>query len=95
MGAEVYIEWKKRAIRDMWRLNARDRVRFIAKIGQYAIDPVSLAEQVIMLTGGRYRWLRVGNNRVIFNHGWPATTCKVRLLSPDHMSNGVFKRAEM
>ena len=51
----------------MRRLAARDRDRVIAKIEQYAIDPASLAKQVIMLTGSKYRRLRVGNYRVIFN----------------------------
>ena len=51
----------------MRRLGARDRDRVIAKIEQYAIDPASLAKQVIMLTGSKYRRLRVGNYRVIFN----------------------------
>ena len=63
----MYIEWRTRAIRDMRRLGARDRDRVIAKIEQYAIDPASLAKQVIMLTGSKYRRLRVGNYRVIFN----------------------------
>ena len=51
----------------MRRLGARDRDRVIAKIEQYAIDPASLAKQVIMLTGSKYRRLRGGNYRVIFN----------------------------
>ena len=61
------IEWGTRAIRDMRRLAARDRERIIAKIEQYAGDPASLARQVVALTGGPYRRLRVGNHRVIFN----------------------------
>ena len=60
------IEWGIKAIRDMRRLAARDRERVIAKIEQYASDPASLAMQVITLTGGKDRRLRVGNYRVIF-----------------------------
>ena len=60
------IEWGTRAIRDMGRLAPKDRERIIAKIEQYAEDPASLARQVITLTGGKYRRLRVGSHRVIF-----------------------------
>ena len=61
------IEWGTKAIRDMRRLDARDRERIIAKIEQYARDSASLANQVVTLTGGKYRRLRVGSHRVIFN----------------------------
>ena len=61
------IEWRTKAIRDMRRLAAPDRERVIAKIEQYAIDPASLAMQVITLTGGEHRRLRVGAHRVIFD----------------------------
>ncbi len=61
------IEWGSKAIRDMRRLPARQRDRIIAKIEQYAANPASLARQVVALTGGPYRRLRVGDYRVIFN----------------------------
>ena len=61
------IEWGNKAIRDMRRLPARERERIIAKIEQYAANPASLARQVVALTGGPYRRLRVGDYRVIFN----------------------------
>jgi len=67
MGPEMQIEWRTRAIRDMRRLDTRDRERIIAKIEQYASDPSALANQVVMLSGSRYRRLRVGNYRVIFH----------------------------
>jgi mRNA interferase RelE/StbE len=51
----------------MRRLDAQNRERIITKIEQYAINPASLARQVIMLTGRQYRRLRVGSYRVIFN----------------------------
>ena len=60
------IEWAARAIRDMRRLSERDRERAIAKIEQYALDPVSLARQVTPLTGSEYLRLRVGSYRIIF-----------------------------
>ena len=61
------VEWGIKAIRDMRRLAAQDRERIIAKIEQYATDPESLSRQVITLTGGKYRRLRVGSHRVLFN----------------------------
>ena len=61
------IEWGTSAIRDMRRLDPSGRERVIAKIEQYARDPASLARQVVTLTGGKYRRLRVGNHRVISN----------------------------
>ena len=67
VNMEMNIEWRTRAIRDMRRLDARNRERIIAKIEQYVTDPASLARQVIMLTGSQYRRLRVGNYRVIFH----------------------------
>ena len=67
VNMEMNIEWRTRAIRDMRRLDARDRERIIAKIEQYAADPISLARQVNKLTGSQYRQLRVGNYRVIFD----------------------------
>ena len=73
------IEWGTRAIRDMRRLAARDRERIIAKIEQYAGDPASLARQVVTLTGGPYRRLRVGSHRVIFNVEHDPTTTMVIL----------------
>ncbi len=66
MERRLTIEWSAQAIRDMRRLASRDRERIIVKIEQYAGDPASLANQVIALTGGRYRRLRVGDHRVIF-----------------------------
>lgn len=66
MERGLTIEWSARAVRDMHRLASRDRERIIAKIEQYAGDPASLANQVIALTGERYRRLRVGDHRVLF-----------------------------
>lgn len=76
------IEWRTKAIRDARRLDARDRERIIAKIEQYASDPTSLAMQVVTLTGGKYRRLRVGNHRVIFNieHDKATTMVILRVL---------------
>ena len=57
----------------------RDQDRIIAKIEQYAEDPASLGNQVIVLTGSRYRRLRVGDHRVIFNVEHGGTTVMVVL----------------
>ena len=75
------IEWGSKAIRDMRRLPARERERIIAKIEQYAGNPASLARQVVALTGGPYRRLRVGDYRVIFNveQGNPAIMVVLRV----------------
>ncbi len=75
------IEWGSKAIRDMRRLPARERERIIAKIEQYAANPASLARQVVALTGGPYRRLRVGDYRVIFNveQGNPAVMAVLRV----------------
>ena len=73
------IEWGPSAIRDMRRLDTRDLERIIAKIEQYARDPASLARQVVTLTGGKYRRLRVGNHRVIFNIEHGETTIMIVL----------------
>ncbi len=43
------------------------RQRIIGRIEQYAADPGSLANQVIALANSRYRRLRVGDHRVIFD----------------------------
>ena len=61
------IEWTAKAIKDMQRLTAQTRKRIVAKIEQYAKDPASLANQVILLTGSTNRRMRVGNYRVIFS----------------------------
>ena len=73
------IEWTPKAIRDMRRLVAQDRERIIAKVEQYARDPVSLANQVIMLIGSEYRRMRVGDYRVIFGIEYNKTTVLVVL----------------
>ena len=76
---ELAIEWSAKAIRDMSRLASRERERIIAKIEQYAEDPALLAKQVIILTDGKYRRLRTGDHRVIFNvESGEATTMVVR-----------------
>lgn len=77
----MQIEWSSRAIKDVRRLAPRNRERVIAKIEQYAGDPASLANQVITLTGGKYRRLRVGDHRVIFNveHGESTTMVVLRV----------------
>ncbi len=62
----MQIEWATKAVRDMRRLTARNRERIIAKIEQYAKDPVSLTNQVMRLTGSEYRRMKVGQYRVIF-----------------------------
>lgn len=51
----------------MRRIAPPERQRIIARIEQYAADPESLANQVIMLANSRYRRLRVGDHRVIFD----------------------------
>ena len=63
----MIIEWSAKAIRDMRRLASQDRERVIAKVEQYANDPESLANQVIILIGGNYRRMRVGSQRIIFD----------------------------
>ena len=75
------IEWGNKAIRDMRRLPARERERIIARIEQYAANPASLARQVVALTGGPYRRLRVGDYRVIFDveQGHPANMVVLRV----------------
>lgn len=75
------IEWGTRAIRDMRRLPPRERDRIIARIEQYAANPASLARQVVALTGGPYRRLRVGDYRVIFDveQGNPANMVVLRV----------------
>ena len=77
----MQIEWGTRAIRDMRRLDARDRERIIAKIEQYADSPASLARQVIALTGSDYKRLRVDHHRVIFTtqRGEPSTLIVLRV----------------
>ena len=51
----------------MRRIAPPDQQRIIARIEQYAADPESLANQVITLATSRYRRLRVGDHRVIFD----------------------------
>ena len=65
----------------MRRLAVQDSERIIAKIEQHAEDPASLSKQVTMLTGGKYRRLRVGDYRVIFSveHGETATMVILRV----------------
>ena len=67
MRQGITIVWSLKAIRDVRRLASRDRERVIAKIEQYAGSPESLANQVITLTGSKYRRLRVGGYRVVFS----------------------------
>ncbi len=62
----MQIEWATKAVRDMRRLTARNRDRIIAKIEQYAKNPVSLTNQVMRLTGSEYRRMKDGQYRVIF-----------------------------
>ncbi len=62
----MQIEWATKAVRDMRRLTARNRERIIAKIEQYAKNPVSLTNQVMRLTGSKYRRMKDGRYRVIF-----------------------------
>ncbi|MYB41132.1 MAG: type II toxin-antitoxin system RelE/ParE family toxin [Chloroflexi bacterium] len=75
------VEWGTRALRDMRRLAARDRERINAKIERYAANPASLARQVVAVTGGPYRRLRVGDYRVIFDveRGDPVVLAVVRV----------------
>ncbi len=73
------IEWSTKAMSDTRRLARRDKEGNIAKIAQYARDPTSLADQAITLTGGKYRRLRAGNHRVIFNLESSETASKIVL----------------
>ena len=73
------IEWTPKAIMDMRRLAVQNRERVIAKVEQYAREPASLANQVITLTDGEYRRMRVGNYRVIFSIEYNETTVMVVL----------------
>ena len=63
----------------MRRIAPPDRQRVIARIEQYAADPESLANQVITLATSRYRRLRVGDHRVIFDIERGATPAMVVL----------------
>ena len=63
----MIIEWSTKAIRDMRRLASQDREHVIAKVEQYAYDPESLANQAIILSVGKYRRMRVGSQRIIFD----------------------------
>ncbi len=78
-GKGLTIEWTPKALRDMRRLAVQDRERIIAKVEQYARDPDSLANQVIILTDSEYRRMRVGNYRVIFGIEYDKTTVMVVL----------------
>ena len=66
MKPGLQVEWETNAVKDMRRLSARVRDRIIAKIEQFAGDPMSLANQVVTLTDSSYRRMRVGNYRVLF-----------------------------
>ena len=66
MNSGGEIKWSARAIKDMRRIAVTDRTRIISKVEQYARNPSAFANQVIALTGGEYRRLRVGKYRVIF-----------------------------
>ena len=78
-GKGLTIEWAPKAIRDMRRLAAQDRERIIAKVEQYARDPASLTNQVIILTDSEYRRMRVGSYRVIFGIEYNKTAVMVVL----------------
>ena len=67
MKAVGKIEWATKAVKDMRRLAAPVRARIVAKVEQYAADPVSLANNVIQLADSRYRRLRIGSYRVLFS----------------------------
>ncbi|WP_299441417.1 type II toxin-antitoxin system RelE/ParE family toxin [uncultured Rhodospira sp.] len=61
------IQFSERAVKELSRLrppSLQDRV--VAKIKQYAVDPVSLGHQVKALAGREGYRLRVGDIRVIF-----------------------------
>ena len=73
------ISWSLKAIRDVRRLVPGERERVIAKIEQYAESPQSLANQVMILRGSRYRRLRVGDHRVIFSLQREETTSMIVL----------------
>ena len=70
MIGKLTIQWSAKSIKDMRRLSLHDRERVIAKIEQYVGDPELLANQAITLTGSRYKRLRAGNHRVIFDVKW-------------------------
>ena len=57
------IQWSPRAVREVRRIAPAERQRIIARIEQYAADPESLTNQVIVLATSRYRRLRVGDYR--------------------------------
>lgn len=85
-GQKMTIEWTVKAIRDMRRLAARDRERVIAKIEQYTENSTSLARQVITLTGGNNRRLRVGSYRVSFKVEQHGDTTTMVVLRVQHRS---------
>ena len=81
------IDWMIKAIRDMRSMTVRDRERIIAKIEQFDEDPASLTNQVLTLTGGHYRRLRVGSYRVIFSVEQHGETTTMIVLRVRHRSN--------
>lgn len=61
------IAYSKSALRTLRRIPADQSRRIRSKIEQYAVDPVSLANNVKVLTGSSYLRLRVGDWRVIMD----------------------------
>jgi mRNA interferase RelE/StbE len=60
------VTYTRNAQKQLQSIGAVDARRIIAKLKQYAADPVSLANQVKALKGADAFRLRVGDYRVIF-----------------------------
>lgn len=61
------ISYSKEALRALTRMSSVDARRIVAKVEQYAEEPLSLASNVKKLQGVDYFRLRVGDWRVIFS----------------------------
>lgn len=61
------IAYSKQALKALRRMPVPDAQRIMAKIGQFARDPLSLANNVKALAGSPYLRLRVGDWRVIMD----------------------------
>ena len=63
------IAYSKSALKTLRKMPRNEAQRIVAKIGQYARDPASLANNVKALAGSPFIRLRVGDWRVIMDDG--------------------------
>ena len=61
------IAYSKQAIKSLKRIPNNESTKIRIKIGQYASDPTSMANNVKRLQGSDYYRLRIGDWRVIFD----------------------------